>query len=47
MSTALAGHELVLGYARSMVVHGVSVGLEAGVDLAADIDAALAASNMG
>jgi iron-chelate-transporting ATPase len=31
MSNALAGHELVLGYSRNTVVHGVSVGLEAGV----------------
>jgi iron complex transport system ATP-binding protein len=31
MSTALAGHALVLGYPRSTVVHGVSVCLEAGV----------------
>ncbi|HEY0904100.1 MAG TPA: ABC transporter ATP-binding protein [Marmoricola sp.] len=32
MTPALAGHELVLGYARTkVVVHGVSVGLEAGV----------------
>ncbi|WP_148572368.1 ABC transporter ATP-binding protein [Nocardioides caldifontis] len=31
MTAALAGHELVLGYPRSTVVHGVSVGLEAGV----------------
>jgi iron-chelate-transporting ATPase len=28
---ALAGHELVLGYSRSTVVHGVSVSLEPGV----------------
>jgi len=31
MSVALAGRELVLGYPRSTVVHGVSVRLEAGV----------------
>jgi len=31
MRPQLAGHDLVLGYARSTVVHGVSVGLEAGV----------------
>jgi iron complex transport system ATP-binding protein len=31
MRTALAGHALVLGYQRSTVVYGVSVGLEAGV----------------
>jgi len=31
MNAALAGHELVLGYPRSTVVHGVSLRLEAGV----------------
>jgi iron complex transport system ATP-binding protein len=31
VSTALAGHELVLGYPRSTVVHGVSLLLQAGV----------------
>jgi len=31
MQPALTGHDLVLGYARSTVVHGVSVYLEAGV----------------
>src|SRR5918992_2890377 len=31
MDASLAGHDLVLGYARRTVVHGVSVGLEAGV----------------
>jgi len=31
MRTALAGHELILGYPRSTVVHGVSLDLEAGV----------------
>jgi iron-chelate-transporting ATPase len=31
MSTALAGHRLVLGYPRSTVVHGVSISLEPGV----------------
>jgi iron-chelate-transporting ATPase len=31
MSAALAGHDLVLAYRRSTVVHGVSVGLAAGV----------------
>ncbi|HEY7718723.1 MAG TPA: ABC transporter ATP-binding protein, partial [Pedococcus sp.] len=29
--SALAGHDLVLGYPRGTVVHGVSVGLAAGV----------------
>ena len=31
MTAALAGHDLVLGYRRNTVVHGVSVGLAAGV----------------
>ena len=31
MSAALSGHDLVLGYARSTAVHGVSVALQAGV----------------
>src|SRR3990170_2681181 len=31
MRAELAGHELVLGYPRSTVVHGVSLGLETGV----------------
>lgn len=31
MSAALAGHELVLGYPRSTVVHGVSLSLQTGV----------------
>src|SRR3712207_6363595 len=31
MSAGLAGQELVLGYPRSTVVHGVSLRLEAGV----------------
>jgi iron-chelate-transporting ATPase len=31
MTAALAGHDLVLGHARTTVVHGVSVGLERGV----------------
>src|SRR3712207_826415 len=30
MTSALAGHDLVLGYSRCTVVHGVSVALEAG-----------------
>ena len=31
MQSALAGHDLVLGYPRSTVVHGVSLSLQAGV----------------
>lgn len=30
MPPALSGHDLVLGYARATVVHGVSIGLESG-----------------
>ncbi|HEY9394856.1 MAG TPA: ATP-binding cassette domain-containing protein, partial [Nocardioides sp.] len=30
MPSALSGHDLVLGYARATVVHGVSIGLESG-----------------